>query len=60
MYIANDRSSIINMSHVYAQSRREPEEVFQWETRQGDIITVHGELIRIAGLILFILNEKSN
>jgi len=56
----NDRRCIINMSHVYLHYRREPKEVQQWESGPWDIIIIHWELIRIAGLILCTLNEKSS
>ena len=49
----NDRSGVINTPHAYAQSRREPEEVYQWEHELWNIL-------RIARQKWFILNEKSN
>ena len=55
-----DRRCIINMSQSYFHHQIEPKEVQPWESDLWDIIIIHRELIRIAGLMLCILNEKSS
>ena len=58
---SSDRRCIINMSQLYLHHRIEPKEVQPWEPDLWDIIIIHRELIRIAGLMLCILNnEKSS
>ena len=55
-----DRRCIINMSQFYLHHRIEPTGVQPWESDLWDIIIIHRVLIRIAGLMLHILNEKSS
>jgi len=55
-----DRRCIINKSQLYLHHRIEPKEVQPWESDLWDIIIVHRELKRIAGLMLCALNEKSS
>ena len=57
---ADDRRYLINMSHFHLHYRIEPKEVKPWELDVWDIIIIHRVLIRIAGLRLRILNEKSS
>ena len=56
----HDRRCIINMSQFYLHHRIEPKEAQPWESDLWDIIIIHSVLIRIAGLMLCILNEKSS
>jgi len=56
----SDRRCIINMSQLYLHHRIEPKEVQPWESDSWDIIIIHRELKKIAGLMLHILNEKSS
>jgi len=55
-----DRRCIINMSQFYLHHRIEPKGVQPWKSDLWDIIIIDRVLIRIAGLMLRILNEKSS
>ena len=55
-----DRRYIINMPQFHLHHRIEPKEVQPWESDSWDIIIIHRELKKIAGLMLHILNEKSS
>jgi len=48
------------MSQFYLHHRIEPKEVQPWESDFWDIIIIHRVLIRIAGLMICILNEKGS
>ena len=59
-FFPTDRRCIINMSQFLLHHRIEPTGVQPWESDLWDIIIIHRVLIRIAGLRLHILNEKSS
>jgi len=55
-----DRRCIINMSQFPLHHRIEPKGDQPWKSDLWDNIIIHRVLIRIAGLRLCILNEKSS
>ena len=56
----SDRRYIINTSQLHVHYRIGPKKVRPGELDLWDIIIVHRELKRIAGLMLCALNEKSS
>ena len=56
----SDIRYIINMSQFHLHPRIEPKGVKPLESDLWDIIIIHRVLIRIAGLKVHILNEKSS